>query len=255
MSPECFTVSRVARISHVTVRMLHHYDDIGLLVPSRRSSAGYRLYSPDDLQRLRQILIFRQLGFSLEEIRRLLDEPEYDRSRALREQRDLLMSQIRRTEAVIRAVDATLEALEGDGEMDNERMFDGFDEFDPSKYEEEARERWGETESYRESARRTRRYTPEDWARIRGEMDEIEAGLAELLAAGRHPDEAEVGDLAERHRLHIDRWFYPCSHETHQGLAEMYLADPRFREHFDRRREGLAEFVAAAIRANGARAA
>ena len=139
--------------------------------------------------------------------------------------------------------------------MDTKEMFDGFDQFDHAQYEDEARERWGQTEAYRESTRRTRGYSRDDWARIRAEVDEIESELASMLGSGRRPDEAEVTRLAERHRLHIDRWFYPCSHEMHAGLAELYVSDPRFREHYDRRRAGLAEFVAEAIRANAGRAA
>ncbi len=202
MSAKSYTVSRVARMAHVTVRTLHHYDSIGLLVPSRRSGNGYRLYSAEDLQRLQQILLFRQLGFSLEAIQRLLDEPAYDCRSALRAQRDLLRKRVRQAEAVIRAVDATLDALEGGREMETAKMFDGFEGFDPAQHEED-----------------------------------------------------EAADLAERHRLHIDRWFYPCGHQMHVGLGEMYVSDPRFRENYDRREAGLAEFVAAAIRANAARAA
>lgn len=255
MSAKSYTVSRVARIAHVTVRTLHHYDAIGLLVPSRRSGGGYRLYSAEDLQRLQQILLFRELGFSLEAIQRLLDEPAYDRRSALRAQRDLLRERIRRAETVIRAVDATLDALEGGTQMDTAKMFDGFDSFDHAKHEDEARERWGDTDAYRESMRRTKRYSKDDWARMKAEMEETEEAMAALLREGRGPDEPEAAELAERHRLHIDRWFYPCPHRMHVSLGEMYVQDPRFRERYDRREPGLAEFVAAAIRANAARAA
>src|SRR5690606_18679469 len=133
---------------------------------------------------------------------------------------------VRRAEAVIRAVDATLEAMEGGREMDASKMFDGFDEFDQTKYEEEARERWGDTDAYRESMRRAKRYSKEDWARFRAEGEEVEGALAELLAAGRSPGDPESMDAAERARLLIDRWFYPCSREFHVGLAEMYVSDP-----------------------------
>jgi hypothetical protein len=124
-----------------------------------------------------------------------------------------------------------------------EKMFEGFDE-----YADEARERWGHTEAYQESMRRTKRYTKEDWARIKAEGESIESRLAELLEKG-VPAESAVA-LAEEHRLHIDRWFYPCSKEHHLALGEMYVADARFRAHYDKRREGLAEYLAAAIRAS-----
>ena len=119
------------------------------------------------------------------------------------------------------------------------------------KWDAEARERWGDTDAYRESTRRAKKYSKEDWARIRAELEGIEAGLADALAAGDAPDGERATHLAEQARLHIDRWFYPCSRAMHVGLAEMYVADARFRAHYDDRAPGLAEYVAAAIRANG----
>jgi len=121
-------------------------------------------------------------------------------------------------------------------------------------YADEARERWGHTEAYQESARRTKRYTPEDWAKIKAEAEAVEAGMAALLRAGEAADGVQAMDLAEEARLHIARWFYPCPHEMHVELADMYTADPRFAAHYDQREPGLAAFVAAAIRANAARA-
>ncbi|GMV04439.1 MAG: hypothetical protein AMXMBFR53_07190 [Gemmatimonadota bacterium] len=120
-------------------------------------------------------------------------------------------------------------------------------------YEAEARERWGDTEAYEESARRAKAYRAEDWAAIKAEAEKVEAGLAAVLAAGGAADGEDATALAEEARRHIDRWFYPCSHRMHVGLAEMYTDDPRFAAHYDGRAPGLAAFVAAAIRANAAR--
>lgn len=127
-------------------------------------------------------------------------------------------------------------------------------EFDAESLAAEARERWGDTEAYRESARRTRSYGPEQTAAIKAELEEIEARMAALLTGGGRPDSYDAMALAEEARMHIDRWYYPCSHAMHAGLAEMYTADPRFKAHYDDRADGLAQFVADAIRANGARA-
>ena len=124
---------------------------------------------------------------------------------------------------------------------------------DQSQYEKEVQERWGQTDAYRESARRTKSYKSEDWARIKAESESIEAGMAELMNAGEPPDGARAMDQAELARAHIDRWFYPCSHRMHAGLADMYTADPRFAAHYEERAQGLASFVASAIRANAAR--
>ena len=115
---------------------------------------------------------------------------------------------------------------------------------------DEARERWGHTDAWRESVQRTRGYTEDDWARIRAEGDEVFGRMAALIAEGRSPGSAAAMDLAEAHRRHIDRWFYACSPDMHRGLASMYTADPRFSAYFEERREGLAAFVADAIRAN-----
>ncbi len=257
MHANVYTVDQVSAVAHVSVRTLHHYDQVGLLSPSRRSAAGYRLYDDADLRRLHQVLVFRELGFPLDAVQRLLDATAFDRRaalRALRAQRELLEERVRKGEAVIRAVDDALREMEGGTEMDATKMFEGFEELDHARYEQEARERWGHTDAHRESERRTKGYGKDDWRRIRAEGEAVEAALADLLAAGVAPDAAEAMDAAERHREHIDRWYYPLTHAAQVGLAEMYLADPRFREHYDRRREGLAEYVAAAIRANAARA-
>jgi hypothetical protein len=123
-------------------------------------------------------------------------------------------------------------------------------ELDPRSYDGEVRERWGDTESYRESARRTKRYTEADWVQIKGEAEAIESGFASALAAGEPADGERALGLAEAARAHIDRWFYPCSPRMHSALADMYTADPRFRAHYDDRVEGLAEYVSSAIKAN-----
>ncbi|HKJ02492.1 MAG TPA: TipAS antibiotic-recognition domain-containing protein [Longimicrobiales bacterium] len=130
---------------------------------------------------------------------------------------------------------------------------DGSEAHDRSSYEKEARERWGRTDAYKESARRTRSYKAEDWARIKAEAEDIDAGMAELMRGGETPDGPRAMDQAERARLHIDRWYYPCSHGMHAGLADLYTADPRFAESFDKRAPGLAAFLSAAIKANAAR--
>lgn len=123
-----------------------------------------------------------------------------------------------------------------------------------AEYAAEARARWEHTEAWRESARRTRDYSEEDWVRIRAESDEVYERMAALLVEGVSSESSVAMELAEAHRRHINRWFYPCGHDAHRGLAELYTSDARFAEHFERWREGLAGFVADAILANAARA-
>ena len=248
-----YTVGQVAALARVTVRTLHHYDRIGLLSPSRRSENGYRLYDYADLERLRQIRLLRELRFSLEAIEQMLDAPAYDRRSALIAQRELLHERQERTESIIRGVDRALNALEEETKMDTTEMFEGLEGFDHTQYEDEVKERWGDTDAYNESMRRTRRYGKGDWARIKEEGEGVFARLAELMAEGAQAAGRAAMNLAEEHRCHIDRWFYPCSHEMHCCLAEMYTADARFTEYFEKRAEGLAVFVQDAIKANEAR--
>ena len=132
-------------------------------------------------------------------------------------------------------------------------MKDMFDGFDPSKYEAEAKERWGTTEAYKELKKRTSRYTADDWKKLEVEQRAIYADAAAAMKAGKAPEGEEAMDIADRHRLSIDRWFYPCSVAMHCGLASMYEGDGRFAENIDKHGEGLTTFLVAAIRANADR--
>jgi DNA-binding transcriptional MerR regulator len=247
-----YRVNEVARIAGISVRALHHYDEIGLLVPSGRTGAGYRSYDDGDLLRLQQILIGRTLGLSLEQIRRSLDDPGFDLRGALAQQRAELVRRIDETTAMIRTIDQTLAHLDDDKEtsMDMKHIFDGFD---PAAYEEEAKERWGHTDAYAESTRRAASYTEADWARMRDEQAELYADAFRLVQGGASPTAPEAMDVAEGLRLVIDRWFYPCSHAMHEKLADMYEADDRFAKNIDAHGPGLTAFLVAAIRANGRR--
>ena len=246
-------VSEVAKLAHVTVRTLHHYDEVGLLVPSERRANGYRLYSRADLERLQQILLLRELEFGLDAIRGLLDAPAHVRVAAMRAQRESLAERLKKTEAVIRAVDRILIAMEEGEEMTSENMFEGFDQFDGGPYAEEAKERWGDTDAYKESMRRAKSYSKADWARIQAEGDEPVQAMIALMRAGVAPTDPTAMDAADRARLHIDRWFYPCSREFHENLAAMYEGDARFGEFYESRAPGLRDYVVAAIRANASR--
>ena len=132
-------------------------------------------------------------------------------------------------------------------------MEDLFEGFDPSRYEDEVRHRWGTSEAFLESEKRTRRYTPDDWKALKAEQAAVYDDAHSALQAGQRPSDEAVMEIAERHRLSIDRWFYPCSHSMHCGLASMYESDDRFRQTIDRHGQGLTSFLAEAIRANAAR--
>jgi len=247
-------VGEVARLAHVTVRALHHYDRIGLLQPSGRTEAGYRSYTEQDLERLQTVLLYKELGFGLGAIRDQLADPGYDRREALHAQRAQLARRSRRLDAMLALVDKTLAAMDEGIPMERDDLFEVFGEFDPAEHAAEAEERWGQTESYEESARRTRRYTREDWKRFKVESESVNAAIATLMDEGAAPGDPKVMDAVERHRLLIDTWFYPCPHEMHVQLGRMYVADPRFAATYETIHPGMAQFVCDAIAANAARA-
>jgi DNA-binding transcriptional MerR regulator len=245
-----YTVGQVARIAHVSVRTLHHYDELGVLHPFHRSEAGYRLYTSADLERLQEVLFYEEIGFGLDEIRELMAGPVHDRGSVLREQRDKLAARALRLEAMLSLIERTLASLEGRTEMTDEELFEVFGDFDPSEHEDEARERWGDGDAYRESARRTRDYTKEDWQLYKRESDAIVEDLAALMDQAVPPEDVRATEAAERHRMQIDRWFYPCSREMHVELGRMYVGDPRFATTYDKVRPGMAQYLCDAIAAN-----
>lgn len=250
--PRHLTVSQVAALTHLTVRALHHYDDIGLLKPSQRSAAGYRLYDEEDLRRLRQVLMFRELGFGLDRVRELIDAPSHRQRQALLDQRAAVDQQRRHAEAVLRAVDATLDALQEQRPMTTDRLFEGFEQFENGEYAREAEQRWGDSEAWKESRRRLAGYSRADRAAAQAEQEGLIADLRSARDSGATPESERAMALAERHRLHIDQRYYPCSHAMQCGLADLYEADERFRDHYDRHGAGLAAYLIAAIRANAA---
>ena len=246
------TIGRVAALTGLTVRALHHYDEIGLISPSCRSAAGYRLYSEDDLQRLQQVLLFRELGFALDAVRDLLDASADARREALLSQRDALEAKRRHAEAVLKAVDATLHTLQGHPSVNTEKLFEGCDQFRNGEYAAEAEQRWGKTDAWKVSRERTGKYSREDWAAIQSESDAITAEFAAAFTAGDAADGERALALAEAHRMHIHTRFYPCSHAMHVQVASMYTNDPRFQAYYDRHGAGLAAYIETAIQANAA---
>src|SRR5262245_32817709 len=249
-----YSAGDVARVSGVSVRTLHHYDEIGLLSPSGRTPAGYRQYESEDLARLQQILGYRALGFDLRKITTILDDPRIDTLDHLRKQRELLESKVEHLAGMVRTVEKMMEARKMGINLNPDEMFEVFGDFDPTEHQAEVEERWGKTDAFKESQRRTKKYKKEDWKRLGKEAEEIGARMAEAMKKGEPATGAAAMDLAEQARLHIDRWFYPCSHEMHRNLGEMYVADPRFAKHYDDRAQGLAVYVRDAIVANADRA-
>jgi MerR family transcriptional regulator, thiopeptide resistance regulator len=243
---ELLTVGAVARLAGVTVRTLHHYDEIGLVSPSGRSPAGYRLYAEADLDRLHAVLAYRELGFGLDDIAALLSGTG-DPLQHLRRQHALVRARIEHLTRLLGALETTMEAHMSGLRLTPEEKFEVFGDHDPDQHADEARDRWGDTDAYRQSAQRTASYTKDDWLRIKAEAEAITQRFADLFTAGAPADGAEAGAAVREHREHISRWFYDCSPQLQRGLAEMYVADDRFRGTYDDRAPGLADWLHDAI--------
>lgn len=250
--PGDLTVGAVAGLVGVSVRTLHHYDRIGLVIPSARTPAGYRVYDDADIERLHRVLTYRELGFPLEQIATLLDDPDADALAQLRSQRDLLNERIRRLHRMVAAVEEMMNAKHDGIQLTAAEQAEIFgDNWPGDEYAAEAQERWGDTEAWRQSQQRSAAYTKEDWQRIKDETDALEASLADAMRRGVAPGSAEANDLAEQHRGQIER-FYDCGYEMQSCLADMYVDDPRFAQHYDDVADGLAVYLRDVIKANAA---
>ncbi|WP_406331943.1 MerR family transcriptional regulator [Streptomyces sp. NBC_00203] len=248
-----YSVGQVAGFAGVTVRTLHHYDEIGLLAPGERSHAGHRRYGDADLDRLQQILFYRELGFPLDEVAALLDDPEADPRAHLRRQHELLTARIEKLQRMAAAVEHAMEARKMGINLTPEEKFEVFGDDDPEKYNEEAEQRWGGTWTYEQSQKRVARYTKDDWLRIKEETTAWSERYGALVAQGVPAVDERAMDLAEQHRRHITKWFFDCPYKIHQGLGEMYVSDERFKAFYEAIGPGVAEHLRDAIAANAER--
>ena len=235
-------INEVAKLTGISVRTLHYYDEIDLLHPSEVTEVGYRLYDEESLERLQQVLFFRELSFPLKEIKNILSNPAFDKHKALENHKKLLLLRRNRLNDLIYLVDNTLR-----GEINM-----SFQEFDMSqiedaqnKYAQEAKERWGSTDAYASSERKTKGYRPEDWARINAESEEIYSGFVANLE--KEPSAPEVQKLVSDWQEYITRNYYDCTKEILAGLGKMYVYDERFTENIDKHGKGLAAFISRAI--------
>ena len=234
-------IQEFARLTGVSVRTLHYYDEIELLVPACvDKDTGYRYYDQTSLLRMQEILFYRELDFSLKSIGQILSSPNYDAKQSLSEQRNLLILKKERLERLISAIDHA---------MKGENVMSAFDNSKFDAYKAEARQRWGNTDAYREHAERTKNYSKTKWKELAGEMNEIFAEFALCMKNGETPDSAEVQNLVKALQDHITGNYYPCTNEILAGLGQMYAADERFRSSIDGNGDGTARFVSEAIEA------
>ncbi|QJC53616.1 MerR family transcriptional regulator [Paenibacillus albicereus] len=227
-------VKEAAELAGVSVRTLHHYDEIGLLHPEEATESGYRLYSPRDLKRLQQILFFRELGFPLKQIKAILHDPGYREEQALRLHRDLLLEKRRRLDALIANVERTIQHERGERDMSDRERFEGFD-FGSNPHEQEARERWGDKAVDEASGQ----------AGAMGEQgqQEMNALYRRLASLRELPPESEEAQAAIGEWYAFLQRFTAYSPEMFRQLGEMYVADERFTASIDRFGAGLAAFM------------
>lgn len=249
---EGLTVGEVARRFGITIRTLHHYDDIGLLTPEERNASGYRVYTSADLTRLSQIIVYRRLEMPLDDIAAVLQEG--DEVSHLVRQRKRVMSRLDELTDLVEAIDQALEKAMTNSPMTEDDMRELFgDSFDD--YQAEAEQKWGDTAQWKESQRRAKSYGKQDWIRIKADGEAVEKALADAFRAGLPADSAEAMDAAEQHRLHVNRWFYECPPDFHRTLGDMYVSDPRYVATYDDTfgLPGLARYCREAIHANADR--
>jgi DNA-binding transcriptional MerR regulator len=238
-----FTVKQLAVMAGVSVRTLHYYDQIGLLRPQSYGENGYRYYAQEDLLRLQQILYFRELDFSLDQIKSIMERPDFDLLTALESHRRALRVRVTRLNTLIDTVDRTMQHLRGEITMSKKDFYTGFDEEQQKKYAEEAVRRWGEPAAA--SQKRWESLTRDEKNDILARMNEITLGISGNMDKG--PESPEVQQWIDRWYQHINTYFYDCSLEIFESLGRMYNEDPAFRATYEKVRPGLAAFMEKAM--------
>jgi DNA-binding transcriptional MerR regulator len=242
-----YTVRKLADLAGITVRTLHHYDELGLLRPSARTAAGYRLYGEADLLRLQQILFFRELDFPLEQIKLLIDDPHFDQVRALEQHRRLLQAQSQRLVRLLQTVDRTIAKLSEDHMgMTDEELYAGFSREDIERYKREAREKYG-AQIVEESERRVKQMPKAHWEAINAEGAAATQAIADLAGEGRTPGDPEVQRHVARHFAWITNFWQPNA-ESYTGLGQLYVENEEFRAHYEKYRPNFADYMAAAMK-------
>ena len=244
-----YTVKQVARLSGVTVRTLHFYDEIGLLKPAFYGENGYRYYQKEQLLGLQQILFYRELDVPLEQIKLIMASPGFDRLRTLQAHRARLENELKRYRKLIKTVDSTIAELNGKKTMASEEMFEGFSPEKQKQYEEELVDRYGDgmRAKIEDSKNRIKGWTKEDFEASTERWNAFLRELGALAEAGETPESDDVQALIPSHRAWLEPYWTPVR-ESYIGLGQMYAEHPDFRKQFDAVREGLADFCAEAMR-------
>ena len=235
-----YTVRELATLAGISVRTLHYYDEIGLLKPARVAENGYRQYEQQELLKLQQILFFRELDFSLGEIRRIMADPQFNIENALRDQRKLLELKRERLAKLIKTIDQTIMTVQGEIPMNEKEMYGHFTKTEMEAYKREAKQRWGANQSDEEFSARFQHYTQEDYNRMAKEGDSLFEEIVKHMEKG--AQSREVQALIATHYDSL-RAFYEPSLELYRGLANLYVDDERFAAYFKKYHAELPNFL------------
>lgn len=239
-------VNQLAKIAKVSVRTLHYYDEIGLLNPKRNKINSYRRYGQKEILKLQQILFFRELKFPLDQINEILNSPKFRSTESLIDHRKILILQKKRLENLINTIDETVNTMKGGGRqvINAKSLYSAFDTSEIEKYQEEARQKWGHTDAYKQSEERASKMTKEDWQKINEESDDIVKKIIQHMGKG--PNSPEVQEQINRHYNWL-RNFYEPNYEMYKGLGQLYVDDKRFTAVYDKHQKGLSVFIRDAI--------
>jgi DNA-binding transcriptional MerR regulator len=236
-------INEFSKLAGVSVRTLHYYDEIGLLKPAFVDEQnGYRLYDKKSLERMQEILFYRELDFPLKSILEILSSPDYDKQKALAEQRKLLVLKKERLERIIDALDGAKK-----GKIRIMAFNNGNYETARKQYEVEAKERWGNTEVYKEHSEKTANYTKDKWQEVNDGLNGVFAKFGRCIKNGYTAESKEAQGLVMELKDYITENYYTCTNQILAGLGEMYVADERFKANIDTHAQGTAEFVSKAI--------
>ena len=238
-----YTIKEFADLAGVTTRTLRYYDEIGLLSPSEIGQNGYRYYDYESLLLLQQIMFFRELDVPLKDIQLIVSRPEFNLVNALEEHHHTLQARARRLSTLIETVEQTISTLKGEWTMSEKDYFKGFDE---TQYEEEVKQRWGNTPQYAESQRKWGSYSEEQKQALKEKMGEITRRMVGT-DPDLSPDDPEVQQAVKDYFEFLNQTFYTCDLEFYRNLSSMWVEDPRFAVNYERIREGGATFVRDAV--------
>ncbi len=238
-----YTVKLLSKLAGVTPRTLHHYDEIGLLKPSRVGENGYRYYGEESVLRLQQILFYRELGLPLDDIKKIMGRRDFDVLGALYSHKEALQTQVTRLNRLVQTVDNTINHLKGNIIMSEKGLFAGFSEEQQEQYAVEA-EKMYDPETVRESNRKWKGYSPAKKEAILTEGNAIYTDMIAAMPKGAFSPEVQA--IVERWRQHMD-YFWTPNLDQLLALANGYNDDPRFKANFDKMHPQLAEFMREAV--------